>query len=317
MSNKIRVRSNLGARMAQLCGAVLLAMEVHAAPNPPVTNNGVVIFQGDQSQGITNSVDPTTPANMLVTNLSGNVTPATGTPGIQMVGQVSSTNLNLSVDGSASVITAGDGAYGIHIVNSGGFNGAYQLVTNSYTITTNVVNGTNVVTIVTNFESGTSNTYATSIPVGGVILNNKANIITGGNAAFGIFPEAQPGSIGFTFSTNAVVNQSYGNGGNVNVFDSGNITTTGTNSHGIFAQSLGGFGPEDSPTSGNGEDVSVATQGATITIRGSNSFGIYAQSVGGNNQGGESGGSVHDGSNSGLGGNAGNVAVTGGGAVTT
>ena len=122
--------SNFGARLALLCGVMVLAVNVHASPNPPITNNGVVIFQGDQSQGITNSVDPTTPANMLVTNLAGNITPATGTPGIQMVGQVSSTNLNLSVDGSASVITAGDGAYGIHIVNSGGFNGAYQVVAN-------------------------------------------------------------------------------------------------------------------------------------------------------------------------------------------
>jgi uncharacterized protein YhjY with autotransporter beta-barrel domain len=315
MRRYIHVRFKFAILLAAVGVGVIFVGRLAASPNPPVTNNGVVIFQGDQSQGITNAVDPTVPANVLVTNLSGNITPPSGTPGIQMVGQVSTTNLNLSVDSSGSVFTSGDGAYGIHIINSGGFNGSYQLVTNSYTILTNT-NGT--ITIVTNFENGGSNSYAASIPVGGAILNNKANITTGGNAASGIFAESQPGTISFTFSTNASLSpQPYGNAGIVNVVNSGNISTSGTNSHGIFAQSLGGYGPENSDTSGNGEDISVSTVGGTITTIGSNSFGIYAQSRGGDNVGGESGGLVHDGHHGGLGGNAGNVAITGGGTIST
>src|SRR5580704_8147435 len=98
MTNKVRMRSNFTGWAVLFCGTIVLGINVYADPDPPVTNNGVVIFQGDQFEGITNSVGPTSPANMLVTNLTGNITPAAGTPGIQMIGQVSTTNLNLNVD---------------------------------------------------------------------------------------------------------------------------------------------------------------------------------------------------------------------------
>ena len=181
-----------------------------------------------------------------------------------------------SFDGSGAINTTGDSAYGIHILNTGTFDGTYALVTNSYTITTNVVNVQTSSISVTNFESGGSNVYTTAIPTGGVTAINKGDIHTAGSSAHGIFAESQPGSIILTFQ-NTTNSLAYGDAGPVNVANSGNITTIGSNSHGIFAQSQGGFGPEDSSTSGNGGGVVVSTHRGSITTAGQGS-GIFAQS---------------------------------------
>ena len=99
-----------------------------------------------------------------------------------------------------------------------------------------------------------------------------------------------------------------GSGGSVTVNSGTNsITTQGTNSHGIFAQSVGGGGGRGGYAisgsvsltgsesisvggtgggGGNGGNV-VVMNGSAITTQGTNSHGIFAQSVGG---GGGSGG---------------------------
>ncbi len=254
---------------------------------------------------------------MVVSNLNQGIAPSSGTPGVQIGGSDSSRNLTAIIDGGVGISTHGDGGYGIFAENGGGFAGTYELVTNSFTIVTNVVNGTNVITITTNIVSGSGNNYATLVPAGGATVINHGQVTTTGNSAHGIFAESLPGSITLTLSGSPVVNQSYGDGGPVTVFNSGNLTTSGTNSHGIFAQSLGGYGPENSYRAGNGSDVSVQTAGGSITTSGNGSVGIFAQSRGGDNQGGESGGVGGDGRTGGLGGDSGQVNVTGSGGITT
>jgi uncharacterized protein YhjY with autotransporter beta-barrel domain len=295
--------------------ALLLASPVQAGPDAPTTNNSVVFYQGNQSQGVSNFVSDTSPATVFVGNLNTSISPLDGTPGIQVLGSQPAQDLTLSVDSNA-VINTSD-AFGIHVQNVGGFDGTYETVTNSFTFITNVVNGTNVVTIITNFNSGSSNNYVTVSPAGGAIVTNHGTINTSGAGAHGIFAESEPGTINFTFNGTNTTSQSYGDAGPVTVVNSGNITTAGSGAHGILAQSQGGFGPEDDPTSGNGGAVNITTLGGTISTAGDSSLGIFAQSIGGDNTGGESGGAAGSGDNGGSGGDGGSVVVTGFGNIST
>jgi uncharacterized protein YhjY with autotransporter beta-barrel domain len=89
-----------------------------------------------------------------------------------------------------------------------------------------------------------------------------------------------------------------GNGGFVDVLDSGQITTVGEASSGIFAQSVGGGGGVgggsiafgaffaasvggDGGPGGFGNGIQVSKNGGSIATKGNNSSGIFAQSVGG------------------------------------
>ena len=95
-----------------------------------------------------------------------------------------------------------------------------------------------------------------------------------------------------------------GDGGTASAVNSGALSTSGTASHGMFAQSIGGGGGAggsanagfiyslsiggNGSAAGDGGTASVTNDsGASITTSGSGSFGILAQSVGGG--GGQSG----------------------------
>ncbi len=121
---------------------------------------------------------------------------------------------------------------------------------------------------------------------GGLVnVVSTGTIITGGNGADGIFAQSVGGGGGLvgnlgnnipvvSFLTDfagSVGNT--GSGGDVNVTHTGFITTYGTNSTGIFAQSAGG-------TNGVGGNVNVTLTGS-IYAHGVNSDGIFAQSGGG------------------------------------
>ena len=76
-----------------------------------------------------------------------------------------------------------------------------------------------------------------------------------------------------------------GDGGHITIANTGSISTTGTNAHGIFVQSLGG--PVDAPAtllalpnSGRGGDITVVQSG-TITTTGAGSNGVFVQTLGG------------------------------------
>ena len=184
---------------------------------------------------------------------------------------------------------------------------------------TNVVAGaTNVVSsIVTNFVSGSGNSYSNAVPAGGATVINGGRITTLGSNSHGIFAESLPGSINplrLGFTGNQSIVWRCGAGYSV---QQRRYHNSGDTSHGILAQSLGGLGPEDSPTSGNGSQVTVETAGGTIITSGNGSYGIYAQSIGGGNIGGESGGAAGDGDDGGAGGDGGPVTVTGTGVIAT
>jgi hypothetical protein len=183
--------------------------------------------------------------------------------------------------------------------------------------------------------------------------NNAAGVLAqsvgggGGNGGFSI-----SGSLGQSAGIVNAVGGGAGGGGQaslVKVENHGSIETSGSFSHGIIAQSIGGgggnggfaigagvslSGNQGSGSSkvgggaggagGNGGDVIVNNTG-TIIVRGDNAFGVFAQSVGGGGgSGGIAGGLVIGGSlestvggNGGQGGNGGNVTVTSTGDIIT
>ena len=158
---------------------------------------------------------------------------------------------------------------------------------------------------------------------GGVItLTNdvQAQVLTSGDNSVGIFGQSVGGGGGisslaqnFTSANNLSAQFSLGggnsgdstatgvngNGGAVTITNTGAVTTTGTNSIGVFGQSIGGGGGYvaatlsggsiDLSTSvlggnlgsfGNGGAVNI-TQSGGVTTTGNGSVGIVAQSVGG------------------------------------
>jgi alpha-tubulin suppressor-like RCC1 family protein len=156
---------------------------------------------------------------------------------------------------------------------------------------------------------------------GAVVVDNRDTLSTGGDSSHGIFAQSVGGgggSGGFSASASVggvnIENFGLGGGGGgggdadeVFVMSGTNrITTRGTNSHGIFAQSVGGGGGDGglsvsaavsgialaatfggSAGDGGGSRAVRVISASTITTRQESSHGIFAQSVGG---GGGSGG---------------------------
>ncbi len=162
---------------------------------------------------------------------------------------------------------------------------------------------------------------------GNVTVENRGRIFTEGDGAFGIYALSVSNNGGGGGDTWGLVGQSGsgshgGNGGTVNVTNSGEIRTSGDLAHGILAQSIGGSGGS-SGTSGNlvlslvgkaddggsGGQVTVTNSGL-ISTTGEGSRGIYAQSIGGGGgSGGSAGGLVALGGAGSTGGSAGAVTV--------
>jgi uncharacterized protein YhjY with autotransporter beta-barrel domain len=118
-----------------------------------------------------------------------------------------------------------------------------------------------------------------------------------------------------------------GAGNSVSVTNNGTISTLNSNSHGIFAESQGGQGPDGSGGSisssadagGNGRDggtVHVTANGTNTTSM-QQSSGVVAHSLAGNGGQGGDGGTWRYGARGGNGGNGGQVAVDGNGTITT
>ena len=190
---------------------------------------------------------------------------------------------------------------------------------------------------------------------GGVILTNLGSLNTrgtnssvlvaqsigggGGNGGFSV-----TGAAAGTGALTASVGGSGGSGGlatNTVINNSGDIMSTGAESHGILAQSIGGGGglgglSESGDTgsigvggaggaSGNGGNINIINVGNVLT-RGAGAHGIFAQSIGG---GGGLAGNVDRGitddnitglalgRSGGAGGNGGNVTVDSLGSITT
>lgn len=162
---------------------------------------------------------------------------------------------------------------------------------------------------------------------GAVDVTNYSEIETKGKVAYGIFGQSVGGKGGNGGSGDGVVGGGGGGGGAepgglVTINNHGKIGTEETDSHGIFAQSVGGFGGAGGDSSGlvafgssgrsggaGGEAQVNNFAGGVITTKGSDAMGIFAQSVGG---GGGDGGS-----GSGLAGIGGSGASTSAGGTVT
>ena len=169
-------------------------------------------------------------------------------------------------------------------------------------------------------------------PGGPVMVNNSSDITTDGFFSRGIFAQSVGGFAGSGGSASGLVafganGNSGGDGGTVNIDNTGTVVTSGPFSMALFAQSVGGGGGSggasgglvalggDGDAGGNGGDVTVAHSGELQTAD-LFSTGIFAQSVGG---GGGDGGdasaggliSVAIGGKAAAGGDGGHVSVTG------
>jgi hypothetical protein len=156
---------------------------------------------------------------------------------------------------------------------------------------------------------------------GAITVVNNGNIASTGNYNSGILAVSQGGNAGNGGEDGsngpAGVGGIGGAGGAVTVTSNGTITTTGVDSTGIYAQSVGGAGAVD----GNGDNGSAGgiggavtvAQNGTITTQGYGAYGVFVQSVGG--LGGGDGDNNDD--DGGMGGAAGTVAATISGRITT
>ena len=217
----------------------------------------------------------------------------------------------VDIDNGATITTTGDLSAGIFTqsIGGGGGNGGFA---GSLAI------GGGAVSVSLGGDGGDGG-------IGGTIdVDNFGKITTGGNGAAGIFAQsigggggnggsALSGSIGLASVSTTIGGTGGGgnDGGQVDILNSGLITTLGHNSAGIFAQSIGGGGGSggdatsislagpvaiavavggDGGAGGIGGDV-VVTNDASGIIRtaGITSDGVFAQSVGGS---GGSGGSA-------------------------
>ncbi len=141
---------------------------------------------------------------------------------------------------------------------------------------------------------------------GFVEVQNDGWLETDEIGSFGIFAQSvgggggDGGSVGGLVSIGGTGSQT-SDGGNVEVTNNGTILTHGVQSHGIFAESVGGGGGNggrasglitlggDGGAGGNAGTVSVINAGTIHTDK-DESYGIFAQSVGGG--GGTGGGTV-------------------------
>ncbi|CUH45355.1 hypothetical protein RUM4293_04268 [Ruegeria atlantica] len=236
-------------------------------------------------------------------------------------------DVSISGSGSASVQTGGDDAIGVMLqsVGGGGGNGGYAV---SVAVSGGPVSGSLAVGVGgdggTGGEGGTvtvgqfnSSGVATAAGFEGTIVttgNRSTGMLfqsVGGGGGNGGLAMAATGGASALFSGNVSIGiggqaGSAGNGGDVQVYTKADITTTGTNSSALIAQSVGGGGGNgggsvaagisasagvavginvgvggDGGGAGIGGDVTLIAGGTTIETSGAFSSGVVAQSVGG------------------------------------
>ncbi|MGC8495040.1 MAG: autotransporter domain-containing protein, partial [Syntrophobacteraceae bacterium] len=221
---------------------------------------------------------------------------------------------SVTVTNTGAITTTGDGADGVYAQSLGGGGGvaAYdqsQMFTDKESNGGGTDNGLQFGTIAIGGSGGAAGNG------GAVQVTNGGDIATSGQQAYGIYAQSIGGGGGaastlggpwhgmnFTQYFGLAVNiggsgGGGGSGGNVTVTDTANITTSGNDSDGILAQSVGGSGGSGSTTneflwgnlyngsnfsgaSGTGGNVTV-TQTGNITTCGQDADGIVAQSTAG------------------------------------
>ncbi|WP_269514563.1 autotransporter outer membrane beta-barrel domain-containing protein [Brevundimonas subvibrioides] len=168
--------------------------------------------------------------------------------------------------------------------------------------------------------------------VGGTAtVTNYSTITTRGVAAHGVFAQSLGGAAGDGGSSYGITGSggdgnTGGDGGQAEAINFGSITTYGSASFGVAAQSIGGIGGDSgnaggivtftssgAPGGNGGTAIVRAETGSAITTSGTGSHGLFAQSIGGGGgNGGVSAGLVSLGAQGGTGGNGGQAEVRAG-----
>ncbi len=241
--------------------------------------------------------------------------------------------VNVTVQGSGSILTSGIGADGVMAQSIGGSGGTGA---NSYGLV--AIGGTGS-------RGGTG---------AAVSVSNYGRIVTEDDNARGIIAQSIGGGGGDGGSSGGMVSvggngSGGGSGSTVTIVNDGIITTSGDDAMGILAQSIGGGGGNggssgsvgafvgvaiggDGGAGGTGGNVNVTlsntdgSQPSAIRTSGARSAGVFAQSVGGG--GGNGGGavsvavgafgaaSVSVGGSAGNGGNGGTVTLSSSGSAS-
>ncbi|HEU5134174.1 MAG TPA: hypothetical protein VFU13_03425, partial [Steroidobacteraceae bacterium] len=228
------------------------------------------------------------------------------------------------------IVTEGDNSIGLYVQSIGGGGGAggdsYGLVGDAGHASQGGHAGDAVAV-----NNGTVFTGTVTVAPNGTETRTGA-------AAHGVFAQSVGGRGGNAGTGGGIVGlggdgATGGNGGSATATNGANahITTQGDDSHGLYAQSIGGGGGDGGSGGGiagiggqgaGGGDGRAATAnnnaGATILTTGEGSFGILAQSVGGGGgNGGNSGGIVAIGGGGTSGGQGGLATINNRGAVET
>lgn len=210
-------------------------------------------------------------------------------------GIVSGVTVNQSSQGS--ITTGGDGSHGIHVQSVAGGGGAA---------------GSSISGTVSIGGSAASNPYTAD--GGTVTVNGNGSVVTSGTSAYGVLAQSiggggGDGGTGAGWIGIGGAGGQGGTGGASNIYfeSGGSIQTTGAQSHGAVAQSIGGGGGSGGDADSLGFEVafamgaSGATAGdggaaqivmgdyVTISTAGSNAAGLVVQSIGG---GGGAGGNA-------------------------
>jgi hypothetical protein len=363
------------------------AAQAACVPGAP----GVIDCTGSEPGGVSfhNPPDPYTTLN--VNNLTANITPGSGTPGIRLIGQGTTQNsadctfslpevacvgdpganggaappVTIDFDGTVGshfIDTTGDNAHGIVGISYGGHggnggsgggitgdggNGGNGAIGGAVTIdstgaiTTHGNNANGILALSVGGNGGQGGDWGGvegdagtggAAAGGGVVhVTSHSTITTFGANSNGIAAQSTGGRGGPGGSAGGIWVEGGGGGtaapgGNVTVDNFGNITTGGTFSVGILAQSVGGFGGSggsggglvafggSGASAGPGGTVIVNNQGVLITGE-TGSHGIMAQSIGGGGgSAGSAGGLVALGAGGATGGGGGAVTVTNNGA---
>jgi hypothetical protein len=293
-----------------------------------VTNSGTITTTGDVSQR--------TSAGIFAQSIGGGGGDAGGSAGVVVLGGTGSAGGNggtVKVTNSGLLQTAADDSFGIVAQSVGGGGGSGG--------------GSGALVAIGGSGNSTGNG-------GTVTVENSGVITTAGDRSDSIFAQSIGGGGGVAGSHGGA---SYsplvsmggeggagGSGAAVTVNNSGDLETSGDNSRGVFAQSVGGGGGAggaaydvgldfafamggQSTGGGDGGQVDVDSTEASILTAGVSSHGIHGQSVGG---GGGSGGNAYTlavgvglsetvafGGWAGAGGNGAAVDITSGSTITT
>jgi len=220
---------------------------------------------------------------------------------------------NVRIEGGGTIITHGDSASGILAISEGGIGG----------------NGGSGGTV-----GGGNGGYGGN--AGSVTVEGDFNVTTYGVDSHAIWAKSIGGSGGVGGTGGWFAGGGGGggasDGGDATIISAGAIQTYGSDSYGLYAQSVGGFGGDGGSASslfvayggsgtsaGSGGLVTVTNQSTgSIMTEGDRAHAILAQSIGGGGgSGGSAGAIVGLGGASAAGGNGGDVVVTNQGYIQT